>query len=378
MKEKNNIFDEVNNSIKAKLYDSAHTPFMSSFIISWILINHKYLMIYFSDAIIENKLNILNNFDKDKSIEIYDAALIDMHFLGLSTHFFWYPLLIALFYVFVYPHFANIFYKYTGEMANKKKLIRLDYEKKKAISDTDKQEIYLDNYNLTTKVNQLKVEISKLDTQYKKDLSVETEKNIKLISLNKELNEQIVSQNSLISENDLKANKIITLENELKEKDSLVKNLKELEKINKENQNSNINQAKKLELLSTANATKIETINALKTEIEKLTNENLLCTENKKQKLLEQEKNFMQKFNIDADSFIVLKTIYSNSIESNLLSLYVSKINNSLQWSKFKIETIINKLVDSKLLSIRTDSYKGVYYDINNIYKEEIVKVYEI
>ncbi len=100
MKEnKQNIFSELTNSIKSKLYDFHYSPFMSSFIISWIIINHKYLLILFSKEKLELKLEMLNK---------YQFEII----YGYTTYFI-IPIVIALFYVFLYPLIAFIFYKVT-------------------------------------------------------------------------------------------------------------------------------------------------------------------------------------------------------------------------------------------------------------------------
>jgi hypothetical protein len=100
MKEnKKNIFSELTNSIKAKLYDFHYSPFISSFVISWIIINHKYLLILFSKEKLELKLEMLNK---------YQFEII----YGYPTSFI-IPVVIALFYVFFYPLIAFIFYKVT-------------------------------------------------------------------------------------------------------------------------------------------------------------------------------------------------------------------------------------------------------------------------
>lgn len=96
---KQNIFTELTNSIKSKLYDFHYSPFMSSFVISWIILNHKYLIIVFSKEKLELKLEMLNKYQFET---IYGC-----------TSSFIIPILIALFYVFFYPLIAFIFYKVT-------------------------------------------------------------------------------------------------------------------------------------------------------------------------------------------------------------------------------------------------------------------------
>ena len=51
------MFNEVKNSIKARLYDSTYTPFMSSYILSWLFINHLYVLMFFGDF--KDKISLL-------------------------------------------------------------------------------------------------------------------------------------------------------------------------------------------------------------------------------------------------------------------------------------------------------------------------------
>jgi hypothetical protein len=57
------VLNDIKDSIKAKLYDFTYTPFMSSVLISWVVFNQKYLLIYFSDSDLDKKLFLLTSHD---------------------------------------------------------------------------------------------------------------------------------------------------------------------------------------------------------------------------------------------------------------------------------------------------------------------------
>ena len=89
------MFNEVKNSVKAKMYDSTYTPFMGSYVLSWLLINHIYVLYYFSSF--KNKLDLIDNYN-----------------FGLYNYNMWLtPLIIALAYVYIYPFFSKHFYSHT-------------------------------------------------------------------------------------------------------------------------------------------------------------------------------------------------------------------------------------------------------------------------
>lgn len=123
---------DITDSIKAKLYDFAYTPFMSSFVISWILLNHKYLLIYFGNEKLEKKLNLLNG---------YPAETIAFLGHNLLTNQFIYPLTIALIYVFIYPWFALKFYDITLYYNKESKKIKQKKEDQTPVTQEEANKI---------------------------------------------------------------------------------------------------------------------------------------------------------------------------------------------------------------------------------------------
>jgi len=368
MSNKNNIYDGISDSIKAKLYDFTYTPFMSSFVISWVIINNKYLIVYFSEIDIDKKLSLLNIYGK-KTVGtnlMDDSILPFFYFLEMGSHFFWYPFGIAIFYVFCYPHISHIFYKYTGEMNNKKKSIKLEYEKKLPVSAEEKEAIYLENYSLTTKINELKIKMVEMEKQYEKEISNQNTDNFNLKNRNNELHKKLEESNDKVSKNNQMADKITYLEKELIEKNKLIEDSSNYKDVNETLKKEKIS-------LSTTIEENESLIKQLRLKIAELTKENASLTKTKNSELLKKETDFMQKFNIDKDELAVLKVIYTKSINSNYFDGYVSDINKHLNWTKLKLETVINNL---NLKGIISKSQMNIC-DIDKNYAKNIVKLFE-
>ncbi|MDD5716967.1 MAG: hypothetical protein PHW64_04115 [Sulfuricurvum sp.] len=120
------MFNGIKDSIKAKLYDFAYTPFMSSYVISWILFNHKYLLVYFSGSTLDNKLQYLEK--------------CHIEFL--------FPLYIALIYVFIYPALALIFYYATLWYNKQSMAIKQRIEDETPVTQEQARELKHEHYKL--------------------------------------------------------------------------------------------------------------------------------------------------------------------------------------------------------------------------------------
>lgn len=129
------MLENIKDSIKAKLYDFTYTPFMSSFVISWVILNHKYLLIYFGDEKVVDKIKLLNDHIFDK-----------IPFMGYNWWIdqFWYPFGISLGYVFVYPLFALGFYAATLWYKKWSKDIKVYIEKLTIIPEKEAAKIHMD------------------------------------------------------------------------------------------------------------------------------------------------------------------------------------------------------------------------------------------
>lgn len=120
------MLNSIKDSIKAKLYDFAYTPFMSSYVISWILFNHKYLLVYFSGSTLDYKLQYLEKYHIE----------------------FLFPLYIALIYVFIYPALALIFYYATLWYNKQSMAIKQRIEDETPVTQEQARELKHEHYKL--------------------------------------------------------------------------------------------------------------------------------------------------------------------------------------------------------------------------------------
>ncbi len=151
------MFSEVKDSIKAKLYESTSTPFMGSFIISWIFINRMYILIYFGNF--EDKLSLLEKYS-----------------FGEFYYKMWFaPLIIALAYVYIYPRFLKHFLSYTLEKEKERYDLKQEIEGKKRLTVDQSREMKSALYRLEDeldkkdeKILHYKNEIERLENENSK------------------------------------------------------------------------------------------------------------------------------------------------------------------------------------------------------------------
>ena len=140
------MLTDIKNSIKAKLYDFTYTPFMSSVVISWIVLNHKYLLIYFGTAPLKEKLIMLNAYSF--SCPLTNAVI--PYAMNI-----WFPILFGLFYVFAYPWASKIFYEYTLERTKALKTIKQSIEDATPITQEEARQIRSDITRLVKERDEL-------------------------------------------------------------------------------------------------------------------------------------------------------------------------------------------------------------------------------
>lgn len=145
------MLDDIKDSIKAKLYDFAYTPFMSSYIISWVLLNHKYLLVYFGNSTLEKKL---------MQLSMYHIDFLD-------------PLYIALIYVFVYPAFALGFYYVTLFYNKWSKRIKQKIEDETPIPQEEARKIREDIARLSDEKDDALIKLGKKEEEYKEKIENE-------------------------------------------------------------------------------------------------------------------------------------------------------------------------------------------------------------
>jgi len=155
------MFTDISNSIKAKLYDFTYTPFMSSVLLSWIVINHKYLLIYFGNSKLKEKLTLLN--DYNSSVVIMDNEIpYSLNFLL--------PIIFGLFYVFIYPWISKVFYEYTLERTKALKVIKQEIEDETPITQEEARGIREDIDRLRDARDEARSKLRSTEEEYQQKL----------------------------------------------------------------------------------------------------------------------------------------------------------------------------------------------------------------
>jgi len=194
---------DLTDSIKARLYDFQYTPFMGSILISWIILNHKYLLIYFADYTLDKKLLIINKYDF--------AYYCYGYTLPFAFNFF-FPIFFGLFYVFIYPRINEKFYKFTEEKRKNLKKIKQDIEDETPLTIAESREIRKVNLAISEEKDKLEEKLANLEKVYEEEIKQEIDMEVKLKT--SELN-QIIT----------------TIKNELLEANKKIKQLDEANKI---------------------------------------------------------------------------------------------------------------------------------------------------
>jgi len=153
------MLSDITNSIKAKLYDFTYTPFMSSMIIAWIILNHKYLLVYFAEHDLDKKLELLN----DHSF----SSLIGTVCIPYAMNV-WFPIAFGLFYVFVYPWASKIFYEYTLERTKALKEVKQKNEDETPITQEEARQIRSDIEQLTKERDDYRDKALQAERRYEK------------------------------------------------------------------------------------------------------------------------------------------------------------------------------------------------------------------
>lgn len=170
------MLDDIKDSIKAKLYDFTYTPFMSSVLISWAIINHKYLLIYFSSATLAEKLIELGK---------HDFALhCCRHYLPYADNVFL-PITFGLFYVYGYPRISKEFYEYTLKRTKELKSIKQFIEDETPMTLAEAREIRKLASTLEEEKDKALRSLSKKDEEWQLKLdNALGDMNVKIVGLN--------------------------------------------------------------------------------------------------------------------------------------------------------------------------------------------------
>lgn len=301
------MLEDITNSIKAKLYDFTYTPFMSSVLISWIAINHKYLLIYFGESKLERKLALLNDYNSSVAVLQVEVP----YSMNIIL-----PILFGLFYVFVYPKASKVFYEYTLERTKELKKIKRDIEDVTPVTQEEAREIREDIDRLREARDEALNTLRTVEEKYK-----------------------------------------VKLDNQLEPlKSSLANAQQEIKKLTDEKQYISRQLSQSNDFLSKRN----EEHANLQSEIEKLrTHSNAEAVTNKSETPVKKEKSSRQKEN---DETKVLRFFYESNYkpkdESNLLDAIVTHI----KLARPKAKKIVQELLNDDFLRIKDNGFKKNIY----------------
>jgi hypothetical protein len=209
------INNDFKDSIKARLWDYKYTPFLSSYIFSWLYWNSKLILIFTS-----TKLAI------DKKIEMLSWQDVNYHF----------PLYFALAYVFLFPIATAIFYAVTLWYKALMNWIQKKIQDKTPLPQETANKIIKENVRLELEQNKIVEELEKIKQDYSiRDGALTTQYAEKEKDFEKRVNEEVQKQTKKIGSELYEVNNILVDKNtDSEEKDKTIKALRmqinELEK----------------------------------------------------------------------------------------------------------------------------------------------------
>ena len=317
------LVKEFNKSVKAKLYDFTYTPFMSSMVIAWIVLNHKYILIYMASFDIEKKLELLKKHDFSFHSQWINIPYAENIFL---------PILFGLFYTFVYPKISKTFYQYTLNEKKELKKVKQKIEELTPILEEDAKVIKADNYEKTKKIFDLEESISKVENKHLKEIEIFEENSSEQIKIiNDGHNKEIKSIKGKLT--------------------------KEIEKSYKEKM-SNLE----------------KDFNESWAEVQKEKND-LLDEITKLNKKLSSHKNITKSSKdtariVEDDKSKILQYFYNSNYKTSLFSLALDGIVDSTKIPRPKVSKIISELINENILEKNNRGYLFIT-DTGNFYLVE-------
>jgi hypothetical protein len=189
-------------TIKAQLYERAISPLSSTFILSWCIWNWRFIIILFSNMPVEEKFKYID-------IKIYPT------FPDIIANSLFFPLVVTLFIIYIYPIPAKYVFKYWRKQQIEQKKIQQEIEDNEPLT---KEEARLIKKTAWEAEQQLEIE-------YEKRNKEREEKNRKIkeledhnVSLESEIEKQLKGSNdfrALKFNNKKLESNIETLESEL-------------------------------------------------------------------------------------------------------------------------------------------------------------------
>jgi len=197
---------DLKDSIKARLYDFKYTPFLSSYIFSWIYFNSKLILIFTAP-----KLSV------EKKIEMLSWSQINYKM----------PLYFALAYVFIFPIATAIFYAVTLWYKALMNWIQQKIQDKTPLPLEQAKGIREENIKLELEYKKVATELEKIKQEYSlKETNLTSQFAQKEVALENKINEQVEEETKNLRLDLGVAYNDITVKNtELGEKNLLINNL---------------------------------------------------------------------------------------------------------------------------------------------------------
>lgn len=197
---------DLKDSIKARLYDFKYTPFLSSYIFSWIYFNSKLILIFTAPNLVV-----------DKKIEMLSWSQINYKM----------PLYFALAYVFIFPIATAIFYAVTLSYKALMNWIQQKIQDKTPLPLEQAKGIREENIKLELEYKKVATELEKIKQEYSlKETNLTNQFAQKEVALENKINEQVEEETKNLRLDLGVAYNDITVKNtELGEKNLLINNL---------------------------------------------------------------------------------------------------------------------------------------------------------
>jgi hypothetical protein len=197
---------DFKDSIKARLYDFKYTPFLSSYVFSWIYFNSKLLLIFTAP-----------NLTVEKKIEMLSWSQINYKM----------PLYFALAYVFIFPIATAIFYAVTLLYKALMNWIQQKIQDITPLPLKQAKGIREENIKLELEYKRIGTELEKIKQDYAiKETTLATQFIEKEIALDNKINEQVETKTRQLNIDLRTAYNDITDKNtELSERNTLISNL---------------------------------------------------------------------------------------------------------------------------------------------------------
>ncbi|MFG0631465.1 hypothetical protein [Pseudomonas sp. xss_2] len=172
------MFDDLTTAIKAQLYERATSPLLGSFIVSWCIINYKFLLVIFSSLTATEKITYI-----ELNLFATPTDYLLKGFIG--------PLTAALALIIIYPYPAAKIYEIARTHRKNLKLIQKRIDDDTPITREEekilKKKLANAEIEFETEINRKKNEISSLTSELDQQIEKNNMQALKITEQHKEL-----------------------------------------------------------------------------------------------------------------------------------------------------------------------------------------------